>query len=550
MATRLASSSLGQWAARLGMAALLGCQTPALRAALPQPTDIAPVVAADPGSSLPADWRSGVFMQIYVRGYQDSDGDGVGDLRGLISRLDYLKALGISGLWLMPVTRSQDRDHGYATSDYRNIEEDYGTLADFDELLRQAHARGIGVVIDYVLNHSAADHALFQHAQSGPADPYRDWYVWADPRPEGWHIYGNNPWYETDHGAYFAGFWSEMPDFNLKNAQVLAWHHDNLRFWLNRGVDGFRFDAVGNLVENGPLAWEGQPENHRIMAEVRQLVHSYAQRFMVCEAPGDAIGFAAADSCGCSFAFGHQNRIVGAALGSPAMVSQVAEYFDKAPADGMATFVSNHDSFAGQRLWDRVRGDPAAYRLAAATYLLQPGTPFIYYGEEIGMAGGLGLSGDHKLRTPMSWRGDPVNAGFSTVEPFRAVSANVRSHNVEAQQADPDSLLSFYRGLIGLRNQRPSLRSGRYVAPRAEGWVMSFQRVAAQEHTLVVLNYKRDPVRAKLVDLPRGARLEPLWSGGKAPAPTALRVDRRGQWRVQLPAQSVQVFKVVTDAGR
>lgn len=527
-------------AASLGLAAVLGAHSLPAQAALPVP-DVSPVAAADPGSTLSPDWRHGPFMEIYVRAYQDSNGDGIGDLKGLISRLDYLKDLGVRGLWLMPVTRSQDSDHGYAVKDYRDIEPDYGTLADFDELLRQAHARGIGVIMDYVINHSAADHPLFAQAESSPRNPWRDWYVWSDARPEGWNIYGNNPWYETDHGHYFAGFSSEMPDFNLRNQKVIDWHHGNLRFWLNRGLDGFRFDAVGNLVENGPLAWESQPENHAIMRGVRQLVDSYANRYMVCEAPGDPLAFGQPDSCGSSFAFGHQNKIVGGALGSPAMLEQVASYFQSAPA-GMATFASNHDSFAGARLWERSRGDDKTYRLVAATYLLQPGTPFIYYGEEIGLGGGAGLTGDHKLRTPMSWTADPATAGFTTAEPFRKLSANVATNNVAAQIANPGSLHAHYKALIKLRNSRPSLQRGRYEAPTTQGWVMSFQRVQDRERTLVVINYGVQPARTTIEGLPARRVLRSLWTpaGKDARAPGAS--TGNGRIRMTLPAQSLAVY--------
>lgn len=546
--------------ASLGAALLMSSLPLAAHAAPPVvPAEmLRPVPAADPGSTLPANWHRGTFMQIYVRGYQDSDGDGIGDLRGLISRLDYLKDLGISGLWLMPITASQDNDHGYAVKNYRAIEPDYGTLADFDALIAAAHARGIGVIMDYVINHSAADHPLFQQSGDAPTNPYRDWYVWQDKKPSGWNIYGNDPWYEGDHGAYFAGFWSEMPDFNLRNPQVVEWHRDNLRFWLNRGLDGFRFDAVGNLIENGPLAWESQPESVALMADIAQLVASYDQRYLVCEAPGDPESFGRA--CGAAFAFGHQNRLISAAMGSPAPLEHVADYFNKQPAH-MATFASNHDTFAGQRVWDRVRGDVAAYQLVAATYLLQPGTPFIYYGEEIGASGGAGLKGDHKLRAPMSWTADPKHAGFSTATPFRALSANVATQNVAAQQADPASLLSHYRQLIALRKARPSLATGRYEAARADGWMMSFQRVtdaaADPERTLVVYNFGTQVRRGVVEQLPPGATLTPVWSAAGKPLPPVrvkakprapLRADRRGQVRLELAPQSVQVFDVKRDA--
>ena len=236
--------------------------------------DISTVAAADPGSGLPVGWQQGAFMQIFVRSYMDSDGDGIGDLRGLTAQLDYLRDLGVSGLWLMPVTRSQDRDHGYAVSDYRNIEAHYGSLADMDELLRQAHARGIGVIIDYVFNHSAAEHPLFVNARSANTNTYRDWYLWQGIKPTGWSIYGNDPWRGGPGNYYFAPFWDQMPDFNLLNPRVTAWHHDTLRFWLNRGVDGFRFDAVGNLTENGASQWENQPQNFNLLRDVRQAMNA------------------------------------------------------------------------------------------------------------------------------------------------------------------------------------------------------------------------------------------------------------------------------------
>src|SRR5688500_11442400 len=184
---------------------------------------------APAASPLPADWHRGAFAAIYVRGYRDSDGDGVGDLRGLTASLDYLHDLGVRGLWLMPVARSQDRDHGYAVADYRAIEPDYGTLADFDELLRQAHARGMGVIIDYVLNHSAAEHPAFV-ASRDPADPHRGWYVWRDPAPTGWRVMGKDPWNPTARGAYLAQFSPTMPDFDFTHPQVARFHADNLRF--------------------------------------------------------------------------------------------------------------------------------------------------------------------------------------------------------------------------------------------------------------------------------------------------------------------------------
>ena len=479
-------------------------------------------------------------MEIFVRAYQDSDGDGIGDIKGLTQKLDYLKALGVTGLWLMPVNPSQDKDHGYAVTDYRDIAAEYGTVADFDELLSQAHQRGIGIVIDYVINHSAAQHPAFVNSRSARDNAFRSWYVWQDFAPSGWSIYGGNPWRSTSVGSYFAGFWDQMPDFNLKNGSVVNWHHDNLRFWLNRGVDGFRFDAVGNLVENGVSAWENQPENHVVMADVQATLSTYANRFMVCEAPGIPQRFAQSDSCGRAFAFGYQTDLVSAARGNATdAVTRIANYWTTAP-EGMVGFASNHDSFAGQRLFDQLGGDQNRLRLAAATYLVQSRSPFIYYGEEVGMAGAANLSGDPKLRTPMSWTADTLRAGFTTGTPFRALSGNVANANVSGQDADPTSLLNFYRSVIALRQSLPSLQRGAYQAASTSGNLMSFQRVLGAEKTLLVFNYGSALGTITSSGLTGGATLHRIWPAGAAD----LVVDVSGSANISLPAQSFAVFRV------
>ncbi|WP_172201198.1 alpha-amylase family glycosyl hydrolase [Niveibacterium sp. COAC-50] len=472
--------------------------------------DVSAVAKGDPGSVLPATWKQGPFIEIYVRGYQDSDGDGIGDLKGLTQRLDYLKDLGVTGIWLMPVTQSQDNDHGYAVSDYRAIEKQYGSLADFDAFVAAAHARGIGVIIDYVMNHSAAQNPLFLNSSGAKDGARRDWYIWSSTKPSGWNIYGNDPWKSSSTGYYFAGFWDQMPDFNLRNASVLAYHRDSMRFWLNRGVDGFRFDAVGNLVENGPSAWEGQPENYVIMGDILSMLNGYQNRYMVCEAPIDPKGFSASSACGSAFAFGHNYDIVSAAKGSSSAVAAVANYFTGAPAN-MAAMVSNHDAFAGDRLWTQLNGNLPQYRLAVATYMLQPGVPFIYYGEEIGMANNNSLSGDWKLRTPMSWTADTTTAGFTTGKPFRAVSSNVSTNNVAAQLGDANSLLSFYKALISVRKAHPALAAGSYDNPQANGWTMSFTRSTASETALVAINYGSTASSVNFTGLPAGASVSVAW---------------------------------------
>jgi alpha-amylase len=509
--------------------------------------DISPVIAhkmmSKKRSELKEGWQQGAFMQVFVRSYSDSNGDGVGDLRGLIQSLDYLQDLGVKGLWLMPINHSQDKDHGYAVQDYRNIEPAYGTLADFDELLKQAHARGIGIIIDYVINHSAAKNPLFEASASSPKNRYRDWYMWKDVAPEGWSFWNRNPWVATKQGAYFAAFADFMPDFNLRNPKVVAYHQNNLRFWLNRGLDGFRFDAVGNLFENGPQAWENQPENYVFMGKMRETIAQYPQRFVVCEGPDhDHLRYAAQSACASAFAFKHNKNIIDAARGNTAAIQAVADYFTQVPLT-MATMLSNHDSHGGQRAWDQFAGNIAQYKLAAATYLLGAGTPFIYYGEEVGMAGSATLTGDPKLRTPMSWNSDADTGGFTTANPYRSLAANVSTQNLAVQKQDPNSLLFFYKQLLKVRNSLPSIARGTYERPLVNGQVLSYQRKFQSEHSVVVINYGMSTAKLELLNLPANKSLKIILPEGDEPS-SRIAINASGQALVEMKLQSVIVLKV------
>jgi glycosidase len=485
--------------------------------------DLSPVPAKPSPSSLQAGWEHGAFMEIFVRAYQDGDGDGIGDLRGLTKRLDYLKELGIKGIWLMPITASADHDHGYATQDFRSIEPAYGTLQDFDALIQAAHARGIGVIIDYVLNHASVESPLFQQSLAGPDAPFRDWFVWESEAPMAWNIWGHNPWTATPNGSYYGTFGGHMPDFNLRNPATVEYHFSSLRFWLNRGLDGFRLDAVPHLIENSAKDWNDQPESRALTHQVQQLIKSYPQRHVVCEATADPIAYGRPEVCGSAFAFNFQYAAVDAARGKPEAVQKLAAYFTQAPLS-MATMLSNHDIFAGQRVWDQLQGNEARYKLAAASYLLMPGTPFIYYGEEIGQAGLPGLDGDQPIRAPMSWGAD--GQGFSRGTPFRALSPNRATHNPDIERKDPKSLLNFYKAMLKLRNTRASISQGSYEAPSAEGRVLRFERRLGQEHSIVLINYSEQPVD---VSLPAGATPRVLYPAAEA---------RAGH----LPALSVQVL--------
>ena len=507
----------------------------------PPAVDVSNVAAHDPGSALPVGWQHGAFMEIFVRSYKDSDGDGKGDLQGLITELPYLQALGVKGLWLMPIMASSDHDHGYAVANYRDIEADYGKLADLDELLTQAHALGIGVVIDYVMNHSSNLNPIFVNSANATSNPYRDWYVWQATAPSGWSIFGADPWHTVATGAYFGAFSTTMPDWNLDTAAVVAYHEANLRFWMNRGVDGFRFDAVGNLYEIDASHWSDVPQDYTLMGQVRALLDTYAQRYMVCEGPGDPQGFAAAGACGSAFAFDLKDALIGAARNDAASIAVVANYFVSAQP-GMAPMLANHDSFAGDRVWTQLGGDTAQYKLAAASYLLAPGTPFIYYGEEIGMANAAGLSDDGKLRTPMSWSADTANAGFTTGTPYRVLSGNVATQNVAAESVDPASLLNFYRAMLSLRNERASIRNGAYVHPQVSSSVMSYQRQVTGETTLVAINFGTAAGSARINGLPANATLHALYP---ASGVADLSTDGTGSITLMPAAQGLLVFDVL-----
>lgn len=554
---------------RLAAACLLaGCQSELLRTAdVPDRFDSSAVAALPRDSGLDPHWHRGAFMEIFVRAYQDSDGDGIGDLRGLISRLDYLHSLGVRGIWLMPVTLSADRDHGYATADFRRVEPDYGTREDMQQLLRQAHKRGIGVIMDYVINHGSHAFIPFQQALRQPEGPYRSWFLWSEDRPQGWDIWGQNPWYHADSapwafkgslkdlpappadakGYYFGTFGPHMPDFNLRHPPALRYHLDSLRFWMNMGLDGVRLDAVPHMIENGPREWNDQPESRTLTKQLQDLVKSYPKRYTVCEATSSPEIYGREDVCGAAFAFGLTPHLVAAPKGEESAVKAMVTYWNSAPP-GMATFLSNHDIFAGPRAWDQFRGDEARYKLAASTYLLMPGTPFIYYGEEVGQAGLVGLQGDLPIRGPMSWDTRP-HAGFTKGTPFRAAAPNAPRYNALAQSAGTRSILRHYQDMLKLRNTRASIARGTWEQAFANGLAMGFVRSLGDERTLVLINYGLEGRQVPLDALVTNGAPGLLWASephmnGAQPAQAAARARLTSLH--MLAPQSVQVW----DLGR
>jgi glycosidase len=501
--------------------------------------DVSYVPHRDPGSALDEGWQRRPTMQVFVRSYFDSDGDGFGDLAGLVAKLDYLHGLGVRNLLLMPVTESADRMHGYGVTGYRSIEPAYGGFAEFERLITEAHRRGMGVLVDYVINHCASRHPIFQAASADRDSEYRDWFLWRDEQPPDWRILTTNPWRASTHGFFFATFGDDLPDFNFRCPEVIEFHSNNLRFWLNLGVDGFRFDAIPHLIKNGPDAWMDQPEGRCLAKFFSTLVRSYERRHIICEAAIHPVEYAADEVCGGAFAFHLNHAIMRAVSGSVRAAHEVAAYCRGAPA-GLAIMLSNHDRFAGRRPWDRLQGDESRYRLAAATYLLMPGTPVLYYGEEIGMGAFDEVRGDLQLRGPMSWTADPATAGFSTAKPYLPVAANVGACNVERQAAAPDSLHAYYRRLLAFRNATPALQSGTYDEPTVYANVLLFQRTLGHESLLVAINFDDEAMLVDAERLPGDGTLQRVFPARA----DAIDVDASGVATFRVGPRSVSVYRV------
>lgn len=506
--------------------------------------DMSPVSVSVPTNELADNWQDNAnFMEIYVRGYKDSDGDGIGDINGLIEQLDYLDTLGITGLWLMPIMESSDNDHGYETQDYRSIESDYGTLADFDRLISEANRRGIAIVIDYLINHTSFLNPVFLDASSSPNHPLRDWFIWRDTIPTNWSLWGNNPWRTGVGGNFYGAFTSRMPDFNLLNPQVIEFHQNNLAFWLNRGVDGFRFDAVGVLVENGPDGLEDQPQNHPVMRAMRDIITQYPKAYMVCEAPSGFATFALDSSCGKAFHFSAGHAILDSVKQGRSNHTLINVINDTNLAN-MPLILANHDFFAGNRVANQLNQNPQQTRLAAAGYLLLSANPFTYYGEEIGMLAGANLQADASLRTPMSWTNDAVNAGFSVSNTlFRSLSANATTNNVAAQIADNDSLYYFYQDLYRLRQAYPVLATGvKQVLSTVNEPVLIWESVLNNERVVVALNLSADSVTSSVNQQLTDTSFSLVWSKEVSNESSTLS-DNAGELTLTLSAYDVQVWQ-------
>jgi alpha-amylase len=466
-------------------------------------TCASPPIAAD----LP-DWNDRIFYELFVRSFQDSDGDGIGDLRGLIDRLDYLNDgdpatdddLGVTGLWLMPIAESPSY-HGYDVVDYRAIEQDYGSLEDFRVLLDEAHARGIAVIVDFVMNHTSREHPWFVDART-PGSEHEDWYLWADERPRGVvKPGGDRVWHEDGERFYYAYFWEGMPDLNLDSPEVTAELDGIARFWLEEvGVDGFRLDAIKHLFEDG-AELEDVPETKVWLEGFHDRVDAYAPDALLLGEAYDVTSQASAyvpESVDLTFDFGLADSIlIGVDNGSASPIrSQLAETVAAYPPGQFATFLTNHDQ---PRVATRLGGSLEAAAAAATAYLTAPGVPFIYYGEEIGTQG---TKPDERIRTPMAWTAEAPGAGFTEERPWQPVAEGADTANVAAQADDPDSLLSHYRDLIRLRVEHEALRGPDAVAVETtERSVLAVARRSADELLLVLVNLGDAPLSGAALDL-------------------------------------------------
>jgi alpha-glucosidase len=481
-------------------------------------------------------WRHGVFYQIYPRSFQDADGDGVGDIKGIIDRLPYLRALGIDAIWLSPIFPSPMADFGYDISDYTGIDPLFGTMADFDALMSAAHASGLKVILDLVPNHTSDQHPWFVESRGSRDNPKRDWYIWRDPAADGgppnnWlSEFGGSAWeYDAATGQYYYhAFLAQQPDLNWRNGAVREAIHDVMRFWLRKGVDGFRVDVIWHLIKDAefrdnpsnPHFREGrpphekiltqystdQPEVHDVIAEMRRVIDEFDDRVLIGEIYlplHRLVAYYGNDLGGAHLPF---NFALLQTLWSARSIEKIiADYEAALPPGAWPNWVlGNHDR---PRVASRVGPDRA--RVAAMLLLTLRGTPTLYYGDEIGMhqvaiapeqvrdpfeknVPGIGVGRDG-CRTPMQWDAT-AHAGFSTSAPWLPLPSDFVHENVVNLEADARSILSLYKALVSLRKQLPQLRSGDYVPVAAQGDLLLYRRQSAEGAVVIALNLGDQPV--------------------------------------------------------
>jgi glycosidase len=508
------------------------------------------------------DWsRGGVFYEVFVRSFQDSNGDGIGDLKGLISKLDYLNDgnpatttdLQVNALWLMPVFVSPSY-HGYDTVDYRHINPDYGTDDDFRLLLQEAHKRGIRIIVDYVMNHTGSDNPWFIDSASSPNSSKRNWYVW-NQNNLGWTQPwgGNNPTWHQKNGAYFYGvFWSGMPDLNFRTKAVRTEIKKIAAYWLNQGVDGFRLDATRYLVETGPGSGQADTvETHqflksfakkvrRVKPEAMLVGENWTDTPIIATYFGSTDKIAGGDELPMNFDFPLASAILealksGNSSGIVAKIEEIQKVYP--PGINDAPFLTNHDMV---RVATQLERKDDLLRQAITILMTLPGSPFLYYGEEVGIQNGP-ADGDEAKRTPMPWN-NSTNGGFTTGSAWYQFAPGKENANVASQTSDPRSLLSLYRQLIRLKQSLSALKKGDFIPLSTDNGsapIFAFLRRSADEQLLVALNLSNSFLTSPAFPVNASA-LELVFSDGSVPNPSG----SAGRWQLTLPPHASAIWRV------
>ncbi|RKH09715.1 alpha-amylase [Corallococcus sp. CA053C] len=529
-----------------------------------------PVPTPSPGSvtlAPPAGdawYRGAVFYEVFVRSFQDSNGDGVGDLPGLISRLDYLNDgnpattddLGVDALWLMPVFASPSY-HGYDVVDYERIQTAYGSAEDLQKLCDEAHRRGMRVILDFVINHTSSSHPWFVDSASSPRSAKRDWYSWRDNNPawkQPWDLaYSTtDTWHERDGAYYYGVFWGGMPDLNLQTVAVREEVKRLATLWLQRGVDGFRLDAARYLIETGGGAGQADTaETHAFWKEFSAHVRSvkpdavlvgedWSETPSVAKYFGSTAQVPGGDELPLNFNFPLSTRVLeginaGNAGGVAAKLLEMRNNYPAGVAD--APFLTNHDMV---RVATQFSNDTSKLGLAAAVLLTLPGAPFIYYGEEVGLGNGA-ANNDESKRTPMPWTA-AAGGGFTTGTPWYGFSSGRETANVETQKAAPGSLLSRYKALLHARQGSEALRTGglRLFTPTTgPSSTLAFVRTLDGEQVLVVHNFSNAQVSVGPIEA-GGTTAEPLFTDTGVSQLTG----GSGAWKTSLPARGTGIWRL------
>ncbi len=497
-------------------------------------------------------WQRGVVYQVYPRSFKDASGDGIGDLQGITSRLDYLRWLGVDAVWISPFYPSPMADFGYDITDHRGVHPRFGTLEDFDGLVAEAHRLGLRIILDYVPNHTSDEHPWFLESRSSRDDPKRDWYIWRDPASDGgppnnWiSVFGGPAWtFDAATGQYYYhAYLREQPDLNWRNPEVRVAMYDVLRFWLERGVDGFRVDALRQLVKDArfrdnppnpdrrpasppydallPVYSTDRPEVHEAVREMRLVLDEGAppgERVLIGELylPIERLVRYYGEG-GSGVQLPMNLHLISTPWEAARLGDLIDAYEAALPQDGWPTWVlGNHDR---SRIASRV--GPAQARVAAMLLLTLRGTPTLYYGDELGMRDvpvppeqvqdpyeknvpGIGVGRD-PVRTPMRWSGED-NAGFTSGSPWLPVGEESAEVNVEAQKRAPRSMLTLYRRLLSLRRSEPALTGGTYAPVKAADDLLAYAREKDERRFLVALNLGPGPRTLGDSGLGRGGRV-------------------------------------------